>query len=153
MSSFFEIFFIPFDIVSFAFCFKLPRIRYEVRSLVPVSARPFLALIGSLGLSLQGIAGSVMALITLFFPSFLLIGGLLPFWSVLGRLAPMRRALLGNSALVVGILLAALFQPLWQVGIRGGAEFSLELVVCRSFLRRGGWFDPGLIHSSAESLH
>ena len=94
-----------------------------------------------------------MALITLFFPSFLLIGGLLPFWSVLGRLAPMRRALLGNSALVVGILLAALFQPVWQVGIRGGAEFSLELVVCRSFLRRGGWFDPGLIHSSAESLH
>ena len=49
MSSFVEIFFIPFGIVSFAFCFKLPRIRYEVRSLVPVSARPFLALIGSLG--------------------------------------------------------------------------------------------------------
>ena len=62
------------------------------------------------------------------FPSFLLIGGLLPFWSDLGRLAPMRRALLGLNASVVGILLAAFFQPVWQAGIRGGAEFSLALV-------------------------
>ena len=76
----------------------------------------------------KGIAGSVMALVALFFPSFLLVGGLLPFWSDLGRLAPMRRALLGINASVVGILLAALFQPVWQTGIRGGAEFSLALV-------------------------
>ena len=77
---------------------------------------------------LQGITGSLMALVALFFPSFLLIGGLLPFWSDLGRLAPMRRALLGINASVVGILLAALFQPVWQTAIRGGAEFSLALV-------------------------
>ena len=65
--------------------------------------------------------------------------------------------------------LASLFQPVWQTGIRGGAEFSLALVVlggvCAvgelaatgvtggAVLRRGGWFDPGLIDSSAESLH
>ena len=40
----------------------------------------------------------------------------------------MRRALLGINASVVGILLAALFQPVWQTGIRVGAEFSLALV-------------------------
>ena len=77
---------------------------------------------------LQGSTGSLMALIALFLPSFMLIGGLLPFWSDLGRLAPMRRALLGINASVVGILLAALFQPVWQTAIRGGAEFSLALV-------------------------
>ena len=49
----------------------------------------------------------------LFFPSFLLIGGLLPFWSDLGRLAPMRRALLGINASVVGILLAVPGSLLW----------------------------------------
>ena len=38
---------------------------------------------------LQGIAGSVMALIALFFLLFLLVGGLLPFWSDLGCLASM----------------------------------------------------------------
>ena len=77
---------------------------------------------------LQGIAGSALALIALIFPSFLLVGGLLPFWSDMGRLVPMRRALLGINASVVGIMLAALFQPVWQTGIRGGAEFSLPLV-------------------------
>ena len=86
------------------------------------------------------------------FPSFLLIGGLLPFWSDLGRLAPMRRALLGINASVVGILLAALFQPVRQTEI-GGAEFNLVWLACGAFLRRGGCFHPGLIHSSAESLH
>ena len=52
----------------------------------------------------------------------------MPFWSDLGRLAPMHRALLGINASVVGILLAALFQSVWKTGIRGGAEFSLALV-------------------------
>ena len=45
----------------------------------------------------------------------LLSGGLLPFWSDLGRLAPMRRALLGMNASVVGILLAALFLSLIHI--------------------------------------
>ena len=38
----------------------------------------------------------------------------MPFWSDLGCLVPMRRALLGINAAVVGILLAALFLPIWQ---------------------------------------
>ena len=88
---------------------------------------------------LQGIAGAASALSALFFPSFLLIGGLLPFWSDLGRLAPLRRALLGINASVVGILLAALFQPVWQTGIRGGAEFSLALV---AFVLLVSWRQP-----------
>ena len=46
------------------------------------------------------------------------------------------------NASVVGILLAALFQPVWQTGIRGGAEFSLALVafvLLVSCNRPGGW--------------
>ena len=113
---------------------------YGAAQAVPGPMFSFAAFLGfDLQPGLQGIAGSVMALIALFFPSFLLIGGLLPFWSDLGRLAPMRRALLGINASVVGILLAALFQPVWQTGIRGGAEFSLALV---AFVLLVSWRQP-----------
>ena len=113
---------------------------YGAAQAVPGPMFSFAAFLGfDLQPGLLGIAGSAMALIALFFPSFLLIGGLLPFWSDLGRLAPMRRALLGINASVVGILLAALFQPVWQTGIRGGAEFSLALV---AFLLLVSWRQP-----------
>lgn len=77
---------------------------------------------------LQGITGSILALIALFLPAFLLIGGVLPFWSDLGQRRAMRRALMGVNAAVVGILLAALYQPVWRVGIRNSADFSLALL-------------------------
>jgi chromate transporter len=113
---------------------------YGAAQAVPGPMFSFAAFLGfDLQPGLQGMAGSVMALLALFFPSFLLIGGLLPFWSDLGRLAPMRRALLGINASVVGILLAALFQPVWQTGIRGGAEFSLALV---AFVLLVAWRQP-----------
>ena len=113
---------------------------YGAAQAVPGPMFSFAAFLGfDLQPGLHGIAGSASALIALFFPSFLLIGGLLPFWSDLGRLASMRRALLGINASVVGILLAALFQPIWQTGIRGAAEFSLALV---AFLLLVGWRQP-----------
>ena len=113
---------------------------YGAAQAMPGPMFSFAAFLGfDLQPGLQGIAGSVMALIALFFPSFLLVGGLLPFWGDLGRLAPMRRALLGINAAVVGILLAALFQPIWQTGIRGGAEFSLALV---AFVLLVSWRQP-----------
>ena len=113
---------------------------YGAAQALPGPMFSFAAFLGfDLQPGLQGIAGSVMALLALFFPSFLLIGGLLPLWSDLGRLAPMRRALLGINASVVGILLAALFQPVWQAGIRGGAEFGLALV---AFVLLVSWRQP-----------
>ena len=113
---------------------------YGAAQAVPGPMFSFAAFLGfDLQPGLHGIAGSASALIALFFPSFLLIGGLLPFWSDLGRLASMRRALLGINASVVGILLAALFQPVWQTGIRGAAEFSLALV---AFLLLVSWRQP-----------
>ena len=42
----------------------------------------------------------------------------------------------------MGILLAALFQPVWQTGIRGGAEFSLALVALVAFVLLVGWRQP-----------
>ena len=100
----------------------------------------FAAFLGfDLQAGLHGLGGAMAALIALFVPAFLLIGGILPFWSDLGRLSSMRRALKGMNAAVVGILLAALYQPLWQVGIVGGKEFCL-LVIAFVLLVR--WKQP-----------
>ena len=54
----------------------------------------------------------------------------------------MSRALLGINASVMGILLAALFQPVWQKGIRGAAEFSLAFVAFGAFVSLVSWRQP-----------
>lgn len=113
---------------------------YGLAQTVPGPMFSFAAFLGfGLRGGLHGIGGALLALLALFLPAFCLIGGLLPFWAHLGRLRAVRRALVGINASVVGILLAALFQPLWQVGIRGVADFSLALV---SFLMLVCWKQP-----------
>lgn len=63
-----------------------------------------------------GWLGGLWALIAVFIPSILLVQGALPFWDAL-RLAPAAQAALrGTNAAVVGIHLAALYDPVW---IRG----------------------------------
>jgi chromate transporter len=53
--------------------------------------------------------------------------GALPFWEDLRRLKPIRSALLGVNAVVVGLLLAALYNPVWTSAIKGPADFGLAL--------------------------
>ena len=113
---------------------------YGLAQSVPGPMFSFSAFLGfDLQNGLHGVSGALLALMALFTPAFLLLGGVLPFWSDLGRLRSMRRALQGINAAVVGILLAALFQPLWQVSIRGVADFCLALV---AFLLLMGWKQP-----------
>ena len=84
------------------------------------------------GPSPNGIAGAAIALGAIFVPSFLLVFGTLPFWDRLREAAGFRRALTGTNAAVVGILLAALYTPIWTSAIRlpidvavAGAAFGL----------------------------
>ena len=115
-------------------------VGYGAAQAVPGPMFSFAAFLGfDLQDGLHGITGALMALTALFLPSFLLVGGVLPFWSVLGRLRMMRRALFGINAAVVGILLAALFQPIWQSAILGRAEFSLAIT---AFLLLVCWKQP-----------
>ncbi|MBC8168291.1 MAG: chromate efflux transporter [Synechococcus sp.] len=113
---------------------------YGFAQALPGPMFSFAAFLGfDLKAGLHGLGGALMAITALFLPSFLLIGGILPFWSDLGRLRMMRRALVGINAAVVGILLAALFQPVWQSAIHGGAEFSLAMT---AFLMLICWKQP-----------
>ena len=64
----------------------------------------------------------------IFAPSFLLVVGTLPFWERLRHHVLSQAALRGVNAAVVGILLAALYDPVWTSAISGAGDFALALV-------------------------
>ncbi|MCW5697157.1 MAG: chromate efflux transporter [Bauldia sp.] len=79
----------------------------------------------------NGIAGAALAIVMIFLPSLLLVVGVLPFWDALRHRALVRRALAGVNAAVVGLLLAALYDPVARSAIGNwadGAWVALALV-------------------------
>ena len=74
-----------------------------------------------------GWVGGLICLSAIFAPSFLLVVGALPYWNALRRLEAARRAMLGVNAAVVGLLLAALYDPVWTSGVRSAGDFVLAL--------------------------
>jgi chromate transporter len=89
-----------------------------------------------------GVAGAALATIAIFLPAFLLVFGTLPFWAVLRRRLVFQSALLGINAAVVGLLLAALYDPVWTSAIDDVADFALALgaFVLLAFWRLPAWF-------------
>ena len=71
---------------------------------------------------------SVSCLFAVFAPSFLLVIGVLPFWDTLRQINMIRRALVGINASVVGLLLAALYDPVWTNAIFKPSDFGLALL-------------------------
>lgn len=69
-----------------------------------------------------------MALGAVFLPSFLLVVGALPFWEMLRHRANFQAGLRGINAAVVGLLLAALYDPVWTSAITGPSDFVLALI-------------------------
>ena len=74
-----------------------------------------------------GWLGGLICLAAIFVPSFLLVIGTLPYWNALRRLEWAGRAMLGVNAAVVGLLLAALYDPVWTGGVRSAGDFVLAL--------------------------
>jgi len=75
----------------------------------------------------NGVLGAVIALVAIFLPSFLLVFAALPFWQVLRRRPSAQAALKGVNAVVVGILLAALYDPVWTAGVLDGGDFAVAI--------------------------
>ena len=74
-----------------------------------------------------GWTGGLICLAAIFVPSFLLVIGTLPWWNALRRLESAQRAMLGINAAVVGLLLAALYDPVWTSGVRSVGDFVFAL--------------------------
>ena len=75
----------------------------------------------------NGVVGGLICLVSIFASSFLLVIGALPFWDALRRIGAIQNALLGVNAVVVGLLLAALYDPVWTSAILAPADFALAL--------------------------
>lgn len=86
-----------------------------------------------------GLIGSLIALIAIFLPGFLLLLAVLPRWHYWSSLTAVRKPLMGVNAAVVGLLGAALFQPVWTSAVNGGREFALMLAC---FLMLQVWRQP-----------
>lgn len=82
--------------------------------------------------------GAALAVLALFAPAFLLVVGVMPFWRGLRRLEPARRALKGVNAAVVGLLAAALYDPVLTTAIHNGRDLALA-VFCYALLAVARW--------------
>ena len=101
---------------------------YGAAQAVPGPLFTFAAYLGAvMGPQPNGWLGATLCLVAMFLPSFFLTIGALPFWDELRRRPAAQSALRGVNAAVVGLLLAALYNPVWTSGISSGADFALAV--------------------------
>jgi len=113
---------------------------YGAAQAVPGPLFTFAAYLGAvMGPQPNGWLGALLCLVAVFLPSFLLVVGALPFWEVLRRHASAQSALRGVNAAVVGLLLAAFYNPVWSAGITGTGDVALAAV---AFLLLFMWKAP-----------
>ncbi len=113
---------------------------YGAAQAVPGPLFSFAAYLGAaMAPAPNGWVGALLCLVAIYLPSLLLLVGVLPFWDGLRRRAPVRAALRGVNAAVVGVLLAALYTPVWTSAVGSPAAFAL---VCAAFLALVAWRAP-----------
>lgn len=75
----------------------------------------------------SGVLGAFICLVAAFLPSFLLVLGILPFWESLRKFSPIKSAMKGINAGVVGLLLAAFYNPVWTSAIFTATDFAMAM--------------------------
>jgi chromate transporter len=99
---------------------------YGAAQAVPGPLFSFAAYLGAvMGPQPNGWPGAALALVAIYVPSFLLLIAALPFWDRLRTRVAFQSALQGINAAVVGLLLAALYHPVWTSAIFEPADFAL----------------------------
>lgn len=99
---------------------------YGAAQAVPGSLFTFAAYIGAV---INGWKGGILAIAAIFLPAFLLVLGTLPFWNMLRQNPKIKGALMGVNAAVVGILIAAFYNPIWTSSILAPADFAFAAIL------------------------
>ena len=101
---------------------------YGLAQAMPGPLFSFAAYVGAAAkLPPYGWAGAVICLVGIYLSPLLLMAGAIPFWETLRRTRSAQAALRGANAAVTGILLAALFDPLWKTAIHTSGDLALGL--------------------------
>ena len=87
-------------------------------------------------------AGTALGVIGIFLPGMLILLGTLPFWESFRKRTVARPVMRGVNAAVVGLLAAALYNPLWTSSVRTSGDFGLALV---GFVLLSAWRAPPLL--------
>ena len=93
--------------------------------------------------------GSLISLIAIFLPGILVLIGTLPFWEAFRKRARAQAAMRGVNAAVVGLLGAALYNPVWTNAVKAPEDFGLALV---GFVLLTVWRAPPLIVVAVSAL-
>lgn len=118
---------------------------------------PLFTFAAYLGAAMDGWGGGLVLLVAIFLPAWLLVAGALPFWESLRQRDGIRQGMAGANAAVVGLLGAALYDPVWTSAIHSRADFGLALaafgllvlgrcspVLVVALAAAGGWLLAGL---------
>ncbi len=114
---------------------------YGAAQAVPGPLFTFAAYLGALAVP-NGLAGSAIALIAVFVPGILCFLGALPFWHALRVRSGAQAAMRGTNAAVVGLLGAALYNPVWISAVRTSGDFA---VAASGFILLSVWRAPPLL--------
>ncbi|WP_108395745.1 chromate efflux transporter [Devosia submarina] len=99
---------------------------YGATQAVPGPLFTFAAYLGAAGApGGSDLAGAALALLAIFLPGMLVLVGALPFWDMLRRELWAQAGMRGANAAVVGILAAALYDPVWTSAVITPLDFAL----------------------------
>jgi chromate transporter len=123
---------------------------YGAAQAVPGPLFTFAAYLGAVVKPLpHGIAGATIGLIAIFLPGILVLMGVLPFWETFRRRARAQAMMRGVNAAVVGLLGAALYNPVWTSSVKGPGDFGIALV---GFVLLTAWQTQPLVVVAISAL-
>ncbi len=115
---------------------------YGAAQAVPGPLFTFAAYLGAAALPSRPVMGGTVALVGIFLPGMLLMAGALPFWDAFRRKVRAQAAMKGINASVVGLLGAALYDPVFTTAVHGHADFVIAL---SCFVLLVSWKVPPLV--------
>lgn len=90
----------------------------------------------------HGVPGAALGLVGIFLPGLLILLGTLPFWDMFRRRAGAQASMRGVNAAVVGLLGAALYNPVWVNAVNSPRDFAVALT---GFILLAVWRTPPLV--------
>jgi chromate transporter len=116
---------------------------YGAAQSVPGPLFTFAAYLGAVvKISPHGVTGAALGLITIFVPGILILIGTLPFWDAFRTRSEAQAMMRGVNAAIVGLLGAALYNPIWTSSVRSAPDFGIALA---GFFLLTIWRAPPLV--------